>query len=412
MKDIFLSKIIPPHFREAHRLVKNHTYTEFTLPGGRGSCKSSFIGEEIPMLLKKNPDMHALVLRKYQNTLKDSVFNQLLWAIDILGLSAEFKATVSPMQIKYLPTGQIIYFRGLDDPLKVKSIKPKFGYIGILWFEELDQFSGAEEIRSVEQSAQRGGNLFYVFKSFNPPITVNNWANKYLLEDIPDRAVIRSDYLSVPPEWLGQKFLDKAENLKEINPRAYKHEYLGIATGTGENVFENINSRTVSDEEIANFDYIYHGIDWGWYPDPFAYVRMTYIPRAQTLIIFDEYRCNKKSNAQTAEELMRKGVTENDLLICDSAEQKSVADYRAYGLFARGAEKGPGSVDYSMKWLQSLREIIIDPKRCPETYKEFTEYEYERSRDGEIISGYPDKNNHSIDAVRYATSTIWRRGGN
>ena len=149
MSDIRLSEIIPPHFREAHKLIREHTYTEITLPGGRGSCKSSFVGEEIPLLMKRNPDMHALVLRKYGNTLKDSVYNQILWAIETLGLSKEFRATVSPMQIKYLPTGQTIYFRGLDDPLKVKSIKPTFGYIGILWFEELDQFAGAEEVRSV-----------------------------------------------------------------------------------------------------------------------------------------------------------------------------------------------------------------------------------------------------------------------
>ena len=171
MKDIRLSEVIPPHFYDAHRLIREHAYTEYTFPGGRGSCKSSFVSEEIPLLMKRFPDMHCLVLRKYGNTLKDSVYNQLIWAIEKLGLSSEFRATVSPMQIIYKPTGQTIYFRGLDDPLKVKSIKPKFGYIGILWFEELDQFAGAEEIRSVEQSAKRGGGRFYVFKSFNPPIS-------------------------------------------------------------------------------------------------------------------------------------------------------------------------------------------------------------------------------------------------
>ena len=411
MSDIKLSEIIPPHFREAHRLIREHAYTEIDLPGGRGSAKSSFISEEIPLLIKRNPDMHCLVLRKYRNTLKDSVFNQILWAIDMLGLSKEFRATVSPMQIKYLPTGQTIYFRGLDDPLKVKSIKPAFGYIGIVWFGELDQFAGAEEIRSVEQSAGRGGDRFYVFKSFNPPVSMTNWANKYILEDKAGRIVIRSDYRSVPPEWLGQKFLDDAEHLRKVNERAYRHEYLGIPVGTGGNVFDNVTERAVSDEDIKTFGTILHGVDWGWYPDPFAYVRCAYLAAQHTLIIYGEYRCNKKGNAETAEELKRLGVTSGDIIMCDSAEKKSVADYRAYGLLARAAEKGPGSVDYSMKWLQSLREIVIDKARCPETYREFIEYEYERTRDGEIISGYPDKDNHSIDAVRYATSQIWRRSG-
>lgn len=411
MSDIRLSTIIPPHFHDVHRFIREHAYTEYVLPGGRGSCKSSFVGEEIPLLMKRNPDMHALVLRKYGNTLKDSVYNQILWAIETLGLSKEFKATVSPMQIKYLPTGQTIYFRGLDDPLKVKSIKPTFGYIGILWFEELDQFAGAEEVRSVEQSATRGGNEFYVFKSFNPPISVSNWANKYILEDKPGRIVIKSDYLSVPPEWLGQKFLDDAEHLKDTNERAYQHEYLGIPVGTGGNVFDNVVEKAITEEDIKTFGTILHGVDWGWYPDPFHYAECAWDPARRRLFIYGEYRCNKKGNIETSRELKKRGVAANDLIMCDSAEPKSISDFKKFGLFARGAEKGPGSVDYSMKWLQSLKEIIIDKKRCPETYKEFIEYEYERSKDGEIISGYPDRNNHSIDAVRYATSQIWRRSG-
>ena len=411
MSDIRLSSIIPPHFHETHRLIRQHTYTEVVLPGGRGSCKSSFVSEEIPLLIKQNPDMHALVLRKYGNTLKDSVFNQILWSIDVLGLAAEFKATVSPMQIIYLPTGQTIYFRGLDDPLKVKSIKPKFGYIGVLWFEELDQFAGAEEIRSVEQSAERGGSTFYVFKSFNPPITRSNWANQYILEEKADRIVVPSNYLSVPPKWLGQKFLDDAEHLKKVNPRAYEHEYLGVPTGTGGNVFENVNARKITDEDRAQFERVYRGIDWGWFPDPFAYNEMYYDSNRCRLLITDEVHCNKKSNRQTADMLFKRGITSADLLIADSAEPKSIGDYRSYGLSCRAVEKGPDTVDYSMKWLQSLNEIIIDSVKCPYTATEFQEYEYERTKKGEIISGYPDANNHHIDAVRYAMSTIWRKKG-
>ena len=315
------------------------------------------------------------------------------------------------MQIIYKPTGQTIYFRGLDDPLKVKSIKPKFGYIGILWFEELDQFAGAEEIRSVEQSAKRGGGRFYVFKSFNPPISASNWANKYILEERDSRIVIRSDYRSVPVEWLGEEFLNDAEQLKHTNERAYQHEYLGIATGTGGNVFENVDVRKITEEEWRNFDRIYMGVDWGWYPDPFAWVKMHFDAARRTLYILDEYRCNKQGNRETADYLMEeKGVTSADLITADSAEPKSVGDYRSYGLACRAVEKGPGSVDYSMKWLQSLNAIVID-ESCKGTAEEFLEYEYERTKDGEIISGYPDRDNHSIDAVRYGTYPIWRKRG-
>lgn len=410
--DIKLSEVIAPHFYDVHRSIKQHTFSEYVLSGGRGSCKSSFVGEEIPLLIKRNPDMHALVMRKYGNTLKDSVFNQILWAIDALGLASEFRATVSPMQIVYKPTGQTIYFRGLDDPLKVKSVKPRFGYIGILWFEELDQFAGREEIRSVEQSAKRGGDKFYVFKTFNPPVSRSNWANEYALEKKQGKFTLKTDYRTVPARWLGETFIEDAEHLKEVNPRAYEHEYLGIPTGTGADVFENLSLKEITDTELKEFDRIYMGIDWGWYPDPFAWIKMHYDSARRRLYIFDEYRCNKKGNKDTARYLTEhKGVTPADLIIADSAENKSVADYRSYGLSCRGAEKGPGSVEYSMKWLQSLAEIVIDPERCPHTAKEFSEYEYERSKDGEIISGYPDLNNHSIDAVRYGMSPIWKKRG-
>ena len=124
----------------------------------------------------------------------------------------------------------------------------------------------------------------------------------------------------------------------------------------------------------------------------------------RTLYIFDELRCNKTSNEETWKMLKeQKGVTNNDLITADSAENKSIGDYRTYGAFIRGAEKGPGSVEYSMKWLASLNKIVIDPVRCPGTATEFSEYELEKDKDGNIITGYPDKNNHNIDAVRYRT---------
>lgn len=133
--------------------------------------------------------------------------------------------------------------------------------------------------------------------------------------------------------------------------------------------------------------------------------------RTVRLYVWQEYTCNKRSNRQTADELIRMGITGNDLLTCDSAEKKSIGDYKSYGLLARAAEKGPGSREYSYKWLQSLREIIIDNVRCPVAAQEFMDYEYERDKEGNIITGYPDGNDHMIDAVRYATERIWKRRG-
>jgi phage terminase large subunit len=186
---------------------------------------------------------------------------------------------------------------------------------------------------------------------------------------------------------------------------------MGVANGTGGNVFDNVTIREITNEEIAQFDRIHNGLDWGWYPDPFHFGQMHYDAARMRLFIFMEYRCNKKSNRETADELIKLGITPNDLIIADSAEPKSVGDYKTYGFLIRGAEKGPGSVEYSMKWLQSLREIIIDNVRCPNTANEFLDYEYERDKEGNVISGYPDANNHAIDMARYATNPIWKKRG-
>lgn len=403
--------MIAPVFAPVLFDIQEHKHTEYVFPGGRGSTKSSFIGLNVVDLIMKNENMHAVVMRQVADTLRGSVYQQIMWAIEALGLSDEYHATVSPMEITRKSTGQKIYFRGADDPGKVKSIKVPFGYIGILWLEELDQFTGPEAVRKIEQSVIRGGDVAYIFKSFNPPKSASNWANKYIKIPKVTRLITWSNYTQVPETWLGKPFLDEATFLKEVNPTAYENEYLGVANGTGGMVFDNLVIREITDEEIRQFDRTLNGVDWGWYPDPYHFARCHYDAARLKLYIFMEYRCNKQSNKQTADKLKDMGITANDLITCDSAEEKSVGDYRTYGLLARGAEKGPGSVEYSMKWLQSLAEIVIDNKRCPKTAEEFMEYEYERDKEGEVISGYPDKNNHGIDAVRYATNPIWKKRG-
>lgn len=405
------ASMVAPTFAPVIHHIENRDYQEYVFPGGRGSTKSSFVGLQVIDLIMKNEGIHALVGRQVADTLRTSVYAQIQWSIDALGLEDEFHCTVSPLEITRKSTGQKIYFRGADDPGKIKSIKVPFGYIGILWLEELDQFKGEEEVRKIEQSVIRGGELAYIFKSFNPPKSANNWANKYIKIPKATRLVTWSNYLDVPKHWLGKPFLDEAEWLKEVNPIAYENEYMGVANGTGGNVFDNVVIREITDEEITQFDRIYNGIDWGWYPDPYHFGRMHFDANRRKLYIFMEYRCNKQSNRQTAEKLIEMGITANDIITCDSAEPKSIGDYKSYGLLARGAEKGPGSVDYSMKWLQSLNEIIIDNARCPHTAEEFLNYEYERDKEGNVISGYPDKDNHAIDCVRYATNPIWKRRG-
>lgn len=411
MSEIRLSSLIGPAFYAPARDVFNHGHTHYDLSGGRGSLKSSFVSLIVPLLLIGNPGTHALVLRKVGNTIRDSVFAQYMWAIGELGMAHLWKAQRTPMELVYKPTGQKIMFRGADDPMKIKSIKVPFGYIAITHFEEKDQFAGRAEIRTILQSTMRGGSKFWNFESYNPPISRDNWANKDTLEERADRLCHKSCYLDAPPDWLGEQFLQEAEYLKETNERAYLHEYLGEPTGTGSEVFEHVQAREITDEEISHFDRVLHGLDWGFYPDPWAYNAIYYDAARQTLYIFDELTRWKLGNNETADLLKEHGLTREDKITADSAEPKSVADYNKMGLRCYGAEKGPGSVDYSMKWLQSLKAIIIDPKRCPDTWDEFSSYEYEHNKDGEIISGYPDANNHHIDAVRYGTEHIWKRPG-
>lgn len=400
---------IPDCFHWAIRDIRDKKHLEYVFKGGRGSTKSTTVGMTIVELMKNNHDIHAVVCRKVGNTIKDSVYNKIKWAIGKQEFTEEFDSKLSPMEIALKSTGQKIYFRGADDPDKIKSINPEFGYIGILWFEELDQFAGPEEIRKIEQSAIRGGNLAWIFKSFNPPKTMNNWANKYVLEPKENRIVHSSTYLDVPKKWLGQPFIDEAEHLKEVNPNAYEHEYMGIANGNGGNVFEYLEIRDITDEEISRMDRIFAGVDYGWYPDAFCYLRTYYDSAREKIYLIDELYVNKWSNSKTTDWIKKKGY-DDYTMICDSAEPKSVNDFRDAGLPARGAIKGPGSIEYGFKFLQT-KTIVIDPKRTPNAYKEITEYEYDRDKEGNVISGYPDGNDHAISALRYAYEPLFNRRG-
>lgn len=411
MSDIRLSEKIGSAFYNVAHDVFHHGHTHYDFSGGRGSLKSSTVSILVVLLImqEQNKDIHALVLRKVANTIRDSVFAQYIWAIGELGAAAYWESKISPMELIYKPTGQKIMFRGADDPMKIKSIKVPFGYIGITHFEEKDQFAGRSEIRTILQSTMRGGSVFWNFESYNPPISRDNWANKDSLEEREDRLCHKSTYLEAPREWLGEQFIIEAEHLRDTDERAYQHEYLGIPIGTGGNVFDKLELRDISDEEISRFDRIYQGVDFGWFPDPFAFIRLHYDRARETIYLIDEIYQNKLSNEESSKMIYERGYTDARI-VCDSAEPKSVADFRAMKLPAIEAVKGAGSVEYGMKFLQR-RTIVIDRRRTPHAYDEFVGYEYERNKEGEIISGYPDANNHLIDAVRYALEPANRRMG-
>jgi phage terminase large subunit len=404
------AELIAPDFLNVYRDILGQRHTEYLLYGGRGSTKSSFVSLVVIWLIVNNPTWHWLAARQVGNTMRDSVYSQLVWAINELGMSDSFRCLTSPLQITYIPTGQNIYFRGLDDVGKIKSLKPPFGYLAGMWVEEADQAKSAEALRKVEQSL-RGGDVMFYFKTWNPPRSAQNWINKYVRIDKPNQYKHSSNYLSVPREWLGEAWLAEAETLKELNNKAYLNEYLGQITGTGGTVFENVVEREITDKEIKSFNSIYNGLDFGYAIDPAHYVRCSYNPSKRILHIFAEVRKWKTSNEDLYKAIKENGYNDRDLLIADSAEPKSVGDFKSYGANARGSEKPAGSVRRGLRWLENLASIVIDPKRCPYTAEEFVSYEYETNAQGEYISEYPDRANHSLDAVRYALSIVTRRAG-
>lgn len=405
-----LTDLIAPAFYQLHNDIKAGNHTYYDLDGGRGSTKSSVISIEIVLGMEKDPEANAVIFRKYAVTLRESVYEQIQWAIDMLNLTEEWEAKVSPLQFVKKATGQRIIFRGLDKAKKTKSIKVSKGYFKYLWFEELDEFSGIEEIRTVQQSVLRGGSKFVVFKSFNPPISLSNWANVYVSEPRADSYRHHSNYTAVPREWLGEQFVADAEHLKRTNERAYRHEYLGEAIGLGTNIFEMLEIRTITDEEIEKCERIYQGQDWGWFPDPKAFIRVAYIPHKETIVLLDELGGCKIRNADMAQLIKDAGYDDYEIR-CGVDEEESIVDFRDAGLPARGAIVTPGSRKYTFEWLQ-CRTIVIDPARTPKAYKEIINYEHEVDSNGEVIADYPDGNDHYIDALRYATSPLSMRRGN
>lgn len=396
-----LSEIIAPSFYSLHNVVKNHAYTHFWLKGGRGSTKSSFVSIEIILGMMKDPDANCIALRKVGMNLKDSIFEQLEWAIKVLGVSEYWQSKISPLTLTYIPTGQRISFRGADKPKKIKSTKFHNGYCKYIWYEEVDEFSGMEEIRTINQSLMRGGENFFVFYSYNPPQSQRNWVNTEVLERRDDRKVHHSTYLTVPHDWLGEQFFIEAEHLKNTKPEAYNHEYMGEVTGTGGEIFLNLNIREITGQEIESFDNIARGLDWGYASDPFHYTVNHYDKTRRRLYIFHEIQLTGLSNRKAAEMIKQENIN-NKLIICDSAEPKSIAELNSYNIRVVGAKKGPDSVEYGIKWLQDLEEIIIDPVRCPNTAREFMNYELEKDGNDGFKAKYPDKDNHSIDATRYS----------
>lgn len=406
---IKLSDIIAPSFIGVHQDIKNKKHTHYWLKGGRGSTKSSFMSIEIILGMMSDKNANAVILRKVKETLRESVYDQMLWAIDILGVSHLWHDSLSPLSITYKPTGQKIVFKGADKPKKVKSSKFRRGYAKFIAYEEVDEFSSHDDIKTINQTLLRGGSDFVVFYCYNPPKSLTNWINaEVTLQALRENTLVHSsDYRSVPKEWLGKQFIDEAEFIKKHRPQEYEHVYLGKVIGTGAEVFLNITKRRITDEEIKTFDKVYRGLDHGFAADPLHYGEMYFDSARRRLYIFAEIHQTGLKNAEAVNKI--KAInTINGIITADSAEPRTNNEFKDQGLRIKGAKKGQGSVEHGIKWLQDLNEIIIDPERCPNTAREFSGYELERDQHGNLKGTYPDKDNHSIDAARYALEDLMK----
>ena len=395
-----LTSLIAPSFYDLHRDLKEGGHDEYWLRGGRGSTKSTFASIEILLGMIADPEANAIVFRRYSNELRDTVYGQFVWTITHMGMEDRFRFQYAPMQIILEATGQKIVFKGADNPQKLKSINIGNGYLKYAWFEEVDQFAGMPEIRNIIQSLFRGEEhrRISIF-SYNPPRSGRSWVNQEAKAPKTGRIIHSSSYLDVPPGWLGERFLTEAEHLRQANETAYRHEYLGEEVGTGLEIFTNLEIREIASDEITRFDRIRQGLDFGFAVDPVAFERMHHDRTRRRLYIFAE----ESGVGVSDEELWRRTEPYNDQpTTADSADPKAIAKLQSLGMRVSGAKKGPDSVRFGIKSLQALEAIIIDPVRCPRAAHEFQNYAYEQMRTGEVRSDYPDRDNHTIDAVRYA----------
>lgn len=413
--------LIGKDFFRPHMLIRQGAQTEFWCKGGRGSLKSSWASIELVAHIEEHPGEHAVAVMKRKNSLRDAVYAQVVWAINAMGLEDEYEMPVSTLRIRKKATGQTIFFAGCDDPHKSKGLKPPFGFIGFVWFEECDQFRGMAEIRTVLQSVARGGDRTVRVYTYNPPRTRDNWANKEAdrRRDAGEE-VFDSCYLDAPAEWLGAQFIADAEGLKETDEQAYRHEYLGEPVGYGGQVFDRVEFREVTDEEIASFERLHAGQDFGWFPDPWAFTLSEWQPGRHTVVTFAEMGGNKLQPAEQAARI-RELLTWREAggrapayhrlrVLSDDAEPDIIQAQRDEGVDARSAGKG-GLRDMSYRFMQSVT-WVIDPRRCPNLAREVREAEFELDPStGEYSGDYPDGNDHWIDATRYAFMDVVTRRG-
>lgn len=410
-----MSDFIPRAFHSVWRAAFDPSKLHVVCKGGRGSGKSSDIAHIIVQMIMRYA-VNAVCIRKVDRDLQESVFEQIMWAIEEQGVRHLFKINKSPLKITYVPRGNQIIFRGLQDPNRLKSLKSSRFPYAIAWVEELAEFKTEEEIKIVTNSIVRGelpDGLFYkFFYSYNPPKRKQSWVNKkYNTALLPANTFVHhSTYLDNP--WISQAFIEEAEATRQRSQRAYDWEYMGEAVGSGVSPLENLVFATIPDDLFATFDNIRQGVDFGYANDPLAFVRWHYDKKRRRIYAMDEFYGIKISNRKLAEFIKSKRYNTTDC-IADSAEPKSIDEIVYEHGVPRfyGAKKGPDSIEYGERWLDDLFEIVIDPERTPNIAREFENIDYATDKDGNPKTVLIDTDNHTIDATRYAFENDMKQPG-
>ena len=380
---------------------------EIISKGGRGSIKSNFWGGLAYETIRQDPQAHVVYTRRYKVDLRGSVYNQFMKVVIRCNDLDNWDFKQSPMCAVYKPTGQMVMFVGADKPISLKSFNVPFGYVKMLIHEECDEMAGVEQMDNIEDTFLRADTPALDIKIFNPPKSKNNFMNEYTEEckNKPQTRICHSYYYNVPVKWLGKRFFERAEWFRIHKPLYYKNNYLGEVTGTGGGIFDNLEIRKISDEELMTFDTVNHGLDFG-YTHPQVFSQNYYDYETDTLYIFGEVYSKKCKNSTFARKIKKFMNVE---IICDSARPDGIAEMQDWGFNAIGAKKRWGSGkgrDYCWEWLQRCNKIVIDPERCPNTEKEFTKAEHEQLPDGSFSDAYPTLEEDTIMANIYALNRI------
>ena len=401
------SDFVEPYRAVHEAFTGDNNLREVVSKGGRGSIKSNFWAAVAYETIRNDPQAHVVYTRRYKTDLRGSVYNQFMKTVIRYKDLDNWDFKVSPMMAVYKRTGQCVIFVGADKPISLKSYNLSFGYVKLLIHEECDEMAGVEQMDNIEDTFLRSDTPALDVKIFNPPKSKNNFMNIYTEEAVKKETclVCHSYYYNVPVKWLGKRFFERAEWFRLHKPLYYKNNYEGEVTGTGGGIFENVEARAISDEEINTFDVIYHGLDFG-YTHPQTFIRCHYDEETDVLYCIDEVYSKKCKNSTFARKIKKYRNVE---IIADSARPDAIREMLDWGFIVTGAIKrwaGGKGRDYCWEWLQQCTKIVVDQTRCPHLYHELTTLEHEQLKDGSFSDAYPTLGEDCVMALIYALNRV------